>query len=326
MNPIRSLGRLVFAKIRQAGFRLSDPAVVDIEITTRCNLACCMCPRETVGTNKSLVQDMSMDAFKVILRKLPRGVKTLSLTGVGESLLNKNFVEFVALASRRFFVRVVTNGMLMSGAMSRALLNAGLSEIVVSIDSPFQDEYEEIRRGARFGTVVENIKVAQAMIDSTFRSKTLVINMTVWEKNFQSIPGMIDLCRGLNVKRLNVIASHTNSQKKRASLIPEYRARMNQFMKHAEAQGVLLTVSGMDYRDPVQRDLCVMPWNMLYIRCDGSARPCCIHETAEDVSLGNILSQSFFAVWNGKEMRNFRKALASEHKPPICRCCDQLYS
>ena len=48
--------------------------------------------------------------------------------------------------------------------------------------------------------------------------------------------------------------------------------------------------------------------------------PCC-HDYHDDHKVGNILERDFESIWNGKEMRDFRKKLLSDEDIPMCRDC-----
>jgi MoaA/NifB/PqqE/SkfB family radical SAM enzyme len=280
-----------------------------------------------LGFKKRDIPDMTVSQFKTIIDKLPKGLRTIFVHGLGESLLHKNIVELISIASHKASVTLTTNGMLLAERLVCDLFNKGLSKIILSIDSPYKEEYENIRRGASYEKILENIKLIPRIINAKFPGKGVSINMVVSEDNFDSIRGMIDLCNETGVGHLILQGVHTNTLEKRADRIAGYKEKMKAIQEYAETKKLNLSVSSLDYQNTQRRTICNMPWNILYINCDGTARPCCVHESEseKDIIVGNILAEPFGAIWNGPKMRSFRKALLSKEKPVICKSCDQLY-
>jgi radical SAM protein with 4Fe4S-binding SPASM domain len=64
---------------------------------------------------------------------------------------------------------------------------------------------------------------------------------------------------------------------------------------------------------------CTMPWVHLHIATSGNVYPCCIADWRQPV--GNINDSSFDEIWNGDEMKGFRKNLMADKKDSRCTAC-----
>lgn len=66
---------------------------------------------------------------------------------------------------------------------------------------------------------------------------------------------------------------------------------------------------------------CMVPWVHLYISQFGTMIPCCLAPWHEEAALGNINKESFMEIWNGKEMKKFRKDMLADRKNFRCTQC-----
>jgi tungsten cofactor oxidoreducase radical SAM maturase len=112
-----------------------DVRLAYVEVTAGCNLNCDFCVRR-VWTDAP--GEMSLETFAAVveqLRAFPE-LGGITLGGFGEPLLHPRFLEVLRLAAGlRVPLTVTTNGTLLDEAMGRALIAAGVSKIVVSLDS-----------------------------------------------------------------------------------------------------------------------------------------------------------------------------------------------
>jgi MoaA/NifB/PqqE/SkfB family radical SAM enzyme len=100
-------------------------------VTRRCNLKCRYCfvrrPDDKELNEKGII--------RVIDKLYDFGIRVLNFSG-GEPTLRNDLVRLIRYASgRRMMVYLSTNGTLLTEAYISSLLNAGLSGIIVSVDS-----------------------------------------------------------------------------------------------------------------------------------------------------------------------------------------------
>ncbi|MEJ5227113.1 radical SAM/SPASM family putative metalloenzyme maturase [Thermodesulfovibrio sp.] len=113
------------------------PERLSVEITTRCNLHCNICPKQSPNYHQPEM-DMDIELFKK-LTPIFSNIHSLVLSGIGEPLLHEELESFIALARDKMAentkIGFQTNGVLLTDYRMKELLKAGLNKICVSIDS-----------------------------------------------------------------------------------------------------------------------------------------------------------------------------------------------
>src|SRR5256885_3269595 len=138
-----------------------------ISVTDRCNFRCVYCmPREVFDAGHEFLPHSAILSFEEIAR-LARifvglGVRKIRLTG-GEPLVRKQLHRLVAmLAELTAEITLTTNGSLLA-RQARALKDAGLDRVTVSLDSLDEATFQAMN-DADFpvAKVIEGIEVAAA--------------------------------------------------------------------------------------------------------------------------------------------------------------------
>ncbi len=128
-------------------------AKVAVELTSRCNLRCSMCPMSDLG--RPLI-DMEWPLVERIAADFAAGGITVRwLHEMGEPLLYRRLDEAIELFPG---CSVSTNAMLLDESWSRRLLATSLRRIRLCIDTTDPDVYPVIRKGGDFDRVVANIR------------------------------------------------------------------------------------------------------------------------------------------------------------------------
>ena len=111
--------------------------IFDIEITTRCNKQCYICPRRNfVRQNR----DMSLEIFEKICKWLPSQCD-IFFAGYGEPLLHNNHINFIDKLSKiGIRTSILTNGKLLSYNKICELYNAGLYKLQISILLKYEEK------------------------------------------------------------------------------------------------------------------------------------------------------------------------------------------
>ena len=143
------------------GVHLRRPATqlakVYIEPTSRCNLSCRTCVRNTWDEAQG---DMSQTTFKKImagLRKL-KPKPAVFFGGLGEPLAHPDILKMVRQARRHASkLELITNGMLLDEKVARELIDIGLDVLWLSIDGARPESYNDVRLGAALPQVLENV-------------------------------------------------------------------------------------------------------------------------------------------------------------------------
>jgi len=110
--------------------------VFDIEITTKCNKNCYMCPRRKLSRNK---KNMSIKTFETLVSWLPKKSKVF-FAGFGEPLLNSNLPYFIEkLSKQNISTSIMTNASMLNQKKIYKLFDKGLDLLQISVIK--EDEY-----------------------------------------------------------------------------------------------------------------------------------------------------------------------------------------
>ncbi|HYS43282.1 MAG TPA: radical SAM protein, partial [Geobacteraceae bacterium] len=127
----------------------AHPAKLFVETTTRCNLGCFMCVKQTDGCGMT-EGEMSPERFAALEPAFPH-LEALVLNGVGEPLLNPHLEEFIRTARRSMpaagWIGFQSNGLLLTDSRAHSLVEAGLDKICLSIDAASPETFRKVREG-----------------------------------------------------------------------------------------------------------------------------------------------------------------------------------
>jgi len=178
--------------------QLPFPTHILIETTTRCNLRCKQCAHVI---NKYALADMSLDTFYK-LRPLFPYAKQIALYGHGETFLYRHFFEMLKeLKQYDLSVYVTTNGTLITDEIAEQLVDLELDKLAFSLDAATPELFNDIRRGADFEKVVENIRRLNVLKKKAGRDDkpTLSIMYCAMQSNIQELPKLVRLADELNM-------------------------------------------------------------------------------------------------------------------------------
>jgi len=128
-------------------------AKVAVELTSRCNLRCAMCPMGNLGRPEDDMPWWLVE--KVAADFADNGIGVRWLHEMGEPLLFPRLAEAIDLFPG---AGVSTNVTLLNEKRGRELLSTSLRRIRLCIDTLQPDVYPEVRRGGRFERVVGHIR------------------------------------------------------------------------------------------------------------------------------------------------------------------------
>lgn len=324
----RNLGRVarsVWASFRSADEAAALPAAVGIDVSDACNLACAVCSRE-----------VDWDRRRVSLLKLERFVHVydqvrpvyLSLSGYGETLLNRELPDMVAHATRAGSqVTVVTNGTLLDHSRVDRLLDAGLAKLKVSIDAGTPEVYARVREGAELEPVLRNVERVLTRRDARrLPGPAVEVQCTVFRDNVDEVLPLLELCHDrLGVEPyFHLMFTYGDQPGFVARTVPfgdahaiavftegEARARRYGLVRTAAALRTAIT----QLTTTLASAPCFVPWYSAIVSTDGDVYPRCYH-TIRGRKMGNVFETPFADIWNGPAMRAFRRQLRE------ARCAD----
>lgn len=298
INYYRRLFALYRSYRRRDTVVAAPPLRLWVEISSRCNLRCPVCPNKDLPPEGK--GDMAWPLFKKVIDQGRDFAFEINLHHRGESLLHPEIGRFIRYAAaQKVGTKLHTNGTLLNGEMGEQILTSGLQRLSVSFDGFNAAAYEKNRVGASFEQVTENIS-AFLRRRRQLRKKTprLAIEMI----------------------RLSPSGAEGKLQKK--------------FFRRFEELGLdeLVLKEAHNWAGhlgsavpPGPFSPCAFPWNALAVFFNGDVLPC-----AQDFfgrcRLGNAAQDPLLEIWNGPPLRNLRAAFAAGQWSdlPACSGCDRI--
>jgi MoaA/NifB/PqqE/SkfB family radical SAM enzyme len=325
-----------------------DPVCLYLETTNRCNLLCTTCPRTYEELEPPA--DMSWGLFTTIVDQLPR-IERVVLHGVGEPMLVKNLPRMVRyVKDRGAYVLFNTNGTLLNEKNGRALIDAGLDELRVSLDASNAKSYQAIRGKDYFNRILRNVRAFRNLQEREGRDLPRVSAwLTGLKETVAELPAFVRVAAEIGVREVylqrlvffdrDAIGHARPDQALYEQMTREDAARVEEATALARQHGMIFNASGAvsepgmslkrhDDRSPWS--MCRRPWTVMYFTANGRALPCCIAPFSqrgyENYTLGDATQQSLREIWNGAAYRGFREGLLSDHPPAACASCGLRWS
>ncbi|HLO33663.1 MAG TPA: SPASM domain-containing protein [Anaerolineales bacterium] len=330
-------------------------AKVYIEPTSRCNLNCDICIRNSWTVTQG---DMAGETFKCLSDSLRHFEykPVISFGGFGEPLLHPDIIEMIAQAKEMAQrVEVITNGLLLTEQMVRDFIHLGLDVLWFSVDSP--------RASANDGS--SNLFSKIEMMDSLRRS----LNSRRPETGF------VFVATSSNVNQFPLLVRSANrygvSRYMVTNVLPYSADMCNQMLCTRVLDEVesrpspwlpLIQLPRIDWNEhtltPLHQTLHAhhniriheasldMPagrcpfieTGVVAVSSDGAVSPCLalmhshvsyLQEKPRTVSryvIGNINDMTLTEIWNDPNHLSFRKRVQEFNFPPCTSCggCDMV--
>jgi radical SAM protein with 4Fe4S-binding SPASM domain len=324
------------------------PVCLYLETTNRCNLLCTTCPRTYEELEPPA--DMSWELFTSIVDQLP-GLTRAVLHGVGEPMLVKNLPRMVCyLKDRGVYVLFNTNGTVLNERSGRALIDAGLDELRVSLDASNAKSYLAIRGKDYFHRILNNVRAFRAMQEREGHERPRVSAwLTGLKETVDELPAFVRVAAEIGVKEVylqrlvffdqDAIGLARPDQALYEQLTREEADRIAAATALAHSLGLAFSASGaasepgvslQRTEDRATWSLCRRPWTVMYFTANGRALPCCIAPFSQrgydNYTLGDATQESLREIWNGERYRAFRQALHSDRPPDACANCGLRWS
>ena len=251
---------------------------------------------------------------------------------------------------RGTYVLFNTNGTVLSEKNGRALIEAGLDELRVSLDASTRASYITVRGKDYFERILKNVRAFRALQEREGHAKPRVSAwLTGLKETLPELPAFVRVAAEAGVKevylqRLVYFADDAlGMARPDQALYERMAADEAHYLTEAEAVahalGLTFSASGaasepgMSLRrdtDGSPWSLCRRPWNVMYVTANGRALPCCIAPFSqrgyENYTLGDATQETLRAIWNGPAYADFRAALLSDTPPQACGNCGLRWS
>ncbi len=274
--------------LRSSRDRAPLPEIIQIEATNLCNARCVFCPRDRMERKQGV---MEMGLYrKIVDESAALGIRSARMHNYGESFIDREIVEKIRYAKSKGIAEVglISNGSLITPAVARAVVEAGLDAINISLDAAGTEAFERTRIGLRYDRVIENIE------------------------------GLLRVRAELGASRPRLILSFVRQQDS-----DEERAFIEKWSRVADKVHVTdaHNWAGTLHARSDVRFPCYRPWLTFTVLWDGRVSLCCADFDAK-VVLGDLRTQTIAEVWNSDAFRAVRRAHLDHGGPDLCQGCD----
>ncbi|MGH9785016.1 MAG: radical SAM protein, partial [Terriglobia bacterium] len=324
----------------------SFPVSVGFNIMPICDVDCKFCsfsPQEMDSR-----QRVTLEEFKQ-LDWLKYASEIALWGGVGESLINPEFLDIFNYALERFphlKVSLSTIGKSLRPEVSEQLVGR-LSFLNVSLNAARPETHAKIVKAGRFERVIENIRNLTELRRARGTPLPRVhISMVVMRENVEELPEFIDLAADLGAD--HAVASHflatTIEGKRKAgeeSSLYQHReladAMLAKAHKRARARGISVTLPPLFSKTDCNvlfgsrsefgpSGDCLLPWNTCHLSVDERGRRqmlfCCSGMYLRAFyDVRHMDEANFMKLWNGPIPQHFRATTNSDVGNPLCTFC-----
>lgn len=174
------------------------PSKLFVEVTTRCNLRCAMCVKQSPG--QGLVEgDMTAQTFARLAPAFPY-LDALVLNGIGEPMLHRGLEGFIELAKGAMpasgWVGFQTNGQLLGRRRAESLVAAGVDRICISADAVAPDQLKALHGGARLEAIEAAAGWLHDAADRCGRSVSLGLEFVAMRSNLGQLAELVRWAAG----------------------------------------------------------------------------------------------------------------------------------
>ena len=289
------------------------PLFVSVEPSAVCQLRCPECPvgRHNNGMTKSRDYEkmMSHAVWEQVLVETAQWACTMQFYFQGEPLLNKDLPRMVAEAHEAGLYTIVsTNAQALTPETAEALVRAGLSRIIVSMDGLTPGAYNAYRVGGdleRCKAALRYLREANKRLHGRTTIELQCLRLRTNEHEWGSFRHEY---KRLGADRLVFKTAQLYDYTDGHPLMPT-REKYSRYVKGAD---------GHYRRKPLRRG-CMRVWSGVVVTADGDVLPCC-YDKMRAHAYGNILNARMKDLFSGEKAAAFRKAALHE-QPEICKEC-----
>lgn len=339
------------------------PLKIEMDITNQCNIRCIMCSFSDTSIGNRKRSDLPKEVFSRWADEMFAWAQHVGLLFGAEPTLNPNLLDFVKISKEYRVPNVYfsTNAMKLTPKLTAGLLEAGLDEINVSLDAGTKETFERIRRGAKWDTVIGNLK---ALRDQKAALKLhrprLHMSFVLMKSNVQELPQFVEIAAemGAEVLYFSHMVSFDRLGLMNESLgehLDDYKIHVDRSLALARQHGINVVLPrtrqvGVNFTAPfasseehhsnhlAQVDQARKSHGLPRRFAQDEAGSCCPfpwHFLGIDPQgsvfpcgwwhtgppLGNLHTQSFQEVWSGEPRRTLREQLTGRHLGANCARC-----
>ena len=227
------------------------------------------------------------------------------------------------LKDRGTYVLFNTNGTVLNEKNGRALIEAGLDELRVSLDASNAKSYRAIRGKDYFGRILKNVRAFRDLQEREGHERPRVSAwLTGLKETIAELPAFVKVAAEIGVKEVylqrlvffeeDAIGHARPDQALYERMTREEAGYLDEATALAASLGMTFSASGAAsepgmslkrHDDGSPWSMCRRPWTVMYFTANGRALPCCIAPFSqrgyENYTLGDATQQTLREIWNG---------------------------
>jgi MoaA/NifB/PqqE/SkfB family radical SAM enzyme len=309
------------------------PFALQLEVTSRCNLRCPVCPSTTGATASAADRSHISDAVWSALLPFACEVGQVFILGFGEPLTNPALLQRLRdLDEHSVKTTLITNGLLISPITAQGLAALRyLAHINVSLDSPDPNVYRAVR-GQSLDRALGGLSHLLAAVRDTGK---ISVSSVMMRSNLNTLANFPRLLAEMGVRHyiLQRLKPYTLVAGEEHVDEMELTDQLEVVRSECAAHGVALDVDGPPLPQKAgplglvppgpSTDLpkCLMPWEFPCVDKDGRVFPCYFAASIGQNQLGHVGIDDLGTIWVSDAYASFRRALLDGAPPTLCERC-----
>ncbi len=305
-----------------------NPYLIDWAITNECNLNCLHC-------RGMASQQLESSRVLELAQQIPQLSPQWVIIEGGEPLLRKELFDVLSIIKQGGIATyLITNGMLLNEKTAKKLAELAV-RVMISVDGTDKKSYEEIRKGADFGTLKKAVLLlAEHRILNA-------CNVTIGQHNYRQIEKIFQFAEELRVPKIIFLGLKPCEDYRKYVLGSEdYQKIISSVMECQKTYGIevffdepffgpFLEANKINYSASSESGIIVPSvsrcifGDYLFIETNGDVRPC----TFAPMVVGNAGEKDLPKIWEDvqkneliQRIKDFRSRLGE------CRECPYLYN
>jgi MoaA/NifB/PqqE/SkfB family radical SAM enzyme len=270
------------------------PERVLMDLATKCNLRCPMCPvwgSGDEGAIDSVEGVMDLDASRRLLDEIMAAKPLIQPNMYGEPLLAPNLRERIAdMKARGMAVAMNTNGLTLTEDLAKFFVDQKVDSVMFSIDAVTRPTLRKIRgidKLEKIETAVFRLLKMRGEADFP----RVGVSFTIQDNNREEADAFVTRWVGVvDVVRMGII---------------------------------FLNGTFPDMKTPAKRLPCPAIYHTLPVHNDGTVTVCCL-DGFKSTNMGNVFKEGVKSVWQGEEFAKVRyyHETGQWDKVPFCKPCN----
>ena len=173
-----------------------------IEPTSRCNLSCRTCIRNTWDEPTGDMDETIFDRLVSQIARFPH-LETVMFGSFGEPTAHPRILDMIrAVKALGLRAEMTTNATLLGEALIDGLLRERLDTLWISLDGTTEESFETIREGASFPLVLENVERLGRRNGRDGHRIDIGIAFVVMKTNLHDVKHLDRLARSVGARRI----------------------------------------------------------------------------------------------------------------------------